>query len=94
MTAKVIFVDVIALSDDEATATVTSEQTRRVVDPASGALTAARFVRSPDPAGLAAYWATSALCSAGRARKRSWAYRVRVNSLPQYLRQRYRCSFV
>lgn len=48
MTARVISVEVTALSDDEATATVTSEQTRRVVDPASGALTDERVVQIAD----------------------------------------------
>lgn len=48
MTASVISVEVTALSDDEATATVTSEQTRRVVDPASGALTDERVVQIAD----------------------------------------------
>jgi hypothetical protein len=48
MTANVVSVEVTALSDDEATATVTSEQTRRVVDPASGALTDERVVQIAD----------------------------------------------
>ena len=48
MTAHVISVEVTAFSDEEATATVTSEQTRRVVDPASGALTDERVVQIAD----------------------------------------------
>ena len=41
-------VEVTALSDDEATASVTSEQTRRTVDAASGALTDERVVQLAD----------------------------------------------
>lgn len=48
MTAQVVSVEVTALSDDEATATVMSEQTRRVVDPGSGALTDERVVQIAD----------------------------------------------
>jgi hypothetical protein len=48
MTANVISAEVTALSEGEATATVTSEQTRRVVDPASGALTDERVVQIAD----------------------------------------------
>ena len=47
-TASVTSVEVTALSDDEATASVTSEQTRRIVDPASGALTDERVVQIAD----------------------------------------------
>jgi hypothetical protein len=48
MTAKVITVDVTALLDNEATASVTSEQTRRTVDPASGRLAGERVVQIAD----------------------------------------------
>lgn len=48
MTASVISVDVTALSDDEATVSVTSEQLRRAVDPASGGLTDERVVQIAD----------------------------------------------
>lgn len=47
-TARVTSVEVTALSDEEATASVTSEQTRRTVDPASGALTDERVVQLAD----------------------------------------------
>jgi hypothetical protein len=46
--ASVSSVEVTALSDDEATASVTSEQTRRIVDVASGALTDERVVQLAD----------------------------------------------
>lgn len=47
-TASVTSVEVTALSDAEATASVTSEQTRRTVDPASGALADERVVQLAD----------------------------------------------
>jgi hypothetical protein len=48
MTARVVSVDVTALSDDQATASVTSEQLRRAVDPASRALADERVVQIAD----------------------------------------------
>jgi hypothetical protein len=47
-TAKVTSVEITALSDEEATTSVTSEQARRVVDPASGTLLEERVVQLAD----------------------------------------------
>ena len=48
MTARVVSVDVTALSDTEATVSVTSEQLRRAVDPQSGRLTDERVLQTAD----------------------------------------------
>lgn len=45
MTARVVAVEVTALSDDEATASVTAEQLRRGTDPASAGLTEERVLQ-------------------------------------------------
>lgn len=48
MTASVVSVEVTAQSDDEATASVTAEQVRRIVDTASGRLVAERVTQTAD----------------------------------------------